>query len=195
MILYLTIITVCVAIISTVVNFIYEMNFLTVLGYTALAVVVVILVDALVATVARLLPKKCAQHDKKAYTVSAKEKKFYEKIKIRKWKDLVPEIGHFTGFRKNKIVDPKSVEYLERFLLEACYGEIGHFFCLFFGFAILLLFPLTEIWLAVSIPVAIVNVFLNIPSIFILRYNSYKLEILRKSNLKKRMREEMSSAA
>ena len=195
MILYLTIITICVAIISTIVTLIYEANFLAVLGYTALAVVVVIAVDAIVSTIARLLPKKCAQHDKKVYTVSAKEKKFYEKLKIRKWKDFVPEIGHFTGFRKNKIADPKSVEYLDRFLLEVCYGEIGHFFSLFLGFLILLMFPLTNMWWAVSIPVAIINIFLNFPSLFILRYNSYKLVILRKSNLKKQVREEKASAA
>ena len=195
MILYLTIITICVAIISTIVTLIYEANFLAVLGYTALAVVVVIAVDAIVSTIARLLPKKCAQHDKKVYTVSAKEKKFYEKLKIRKWKDFVPEIGHFTGFRKNKIADPKSVEYLDRFLLEVCYGEIGHFFSLFLGFLILLMFPLTNMWWAVSIPVAIINIFLNLPSLFILRYNSYKLVILRKSNLKKQVREEKASAA
>ena len=194
MILYLTIITVCVAIISTIVTLIYEANFLAVLGYTALAVVVVITVDALVSTVARILPKKCAQHDKKVYTVSAKEKKFYEKLKIRKWKDFVPEIGHFTGFRKNKIADPKSVEYLDRFLLEICYGEIGHFFSLFLGFLILLMFQLTNMWWAISIPVAIINIFLNLPSLFILRYNSYKLVILRKSNLKKQTREEKASA-
>lgn len=189
MILYLTIITICVAIISTLLTFIYEANFLPVLGYTVLAVVAVIAVDALVSTIARLLPKKCAQHDKKIFTVSTNEKKFYEKLKIRKWKDLVPEIGHFTGFRKNKIADPKSVEYLDRFLLEACYGEIGHFFSLFLGFLILLFFPLTHMWFAISIPVAIINIFLNLPSLFILRYNSYKLEILRKSNLKKQARE------
>lgn len=80
------------------------------------------------------------------------------------------------------------MEYLDRFLLETCYGELGHLFCVFFGFAILLLFPLTDIWFAIAVPVAVVNVFLNVPSIFILRYNSYKLEILRKSNVKKRAR-------
>lgn len=189
MILYLSIITVCIAVLSTVITAIYQANFLAVLGYTALAVVIEILIDALVATAARLLPKKCAQHDKKAFTVTAKEKRFYEKLKIRKWKDLVPEIGHFTGFRKNKIVDPKSVEYVDRFLLETCYGEIGHFFALFLGFLLLLFFPLTPMWFAISVPVSIVNIFLNLPSLFILRYNSYKLEILRKSNVKKQTRD------
>ena len=188
MILYLTIIGICTLIISAIVAIATASNFFYVLGMSAIAVVAVIILDAIVATVSRLLPKKCAQHDKKIFTVSAKEKKFYEKLKIRKWKDKVPEIGQFTGFRKNKIVDPKSVEYLDRFLLEACYGEIGHFFSVFLGFLILLLFPISKLWFAVSIPVACVNAVLNLPSLFILRYNSYKLEILRKSNLKKQGR-------
>lgn len=191
--LYLLIIFACVMVISAVVTLVSGVQFLYALGFTALAVVLVILVDALVATVCRLLPAKCANHESKIYTVLAKEKKFYEKLKIRKWKDKVPEIGHFTGFRKNKIADPKSVEYLDRFLLEACYGELGHFLSLFFGFAILLFFPLTGIWFAVSVPVAVVNLLLNLPSLFILRYNSYKLEILRKSNLKKQQRAEKAA--
>ncbi len=198
MILYLSIIAVCVAIISSLVTVAYNgVNFWSTLGFTALAVVLVIIIDALVATVARLLPKKCARHESKVFTVSAKEKKFYEKLKIRKWKDFIPEIGHFTGFRKNKIVDPKSVEYLDRFLLESCYGEIGHFFICFVGFSLLLfgLLPfMPRTWLAISIPVAIVNVFLNLPSLFILRYNSYKLAVLKKSNLKKQAREQKAAA-
>ena len=193
MILYLSIISICISIIATLVTLIYKVDFLPVLGYTVLAVVAVILVDIIIATIARLLPKKCADHEKNIYIVSAGEKKFYEKLKIRKWKDYVPEIGHFTGFRKNKIADPKSVAYLDRFLLEICYGEIGHFFSLFFGFAILLMFPLTKTWWAISIPVAIINVLLNLPSLFILRYNSYKLEILRKSTMKKQSREKKSA--
>ncbi|MBE5746858.1 MAG: hypothetical protein E7352_01640 [Clostridiales bacterium] len=193
MILYLSIITVCVLLISTSLFFIFSTNFFYLLGFTALAAFLAIVVDILVATVCRLLPKKFANHERKVFTVSAKEKAFYEKLKIRKWKDGVPEIGHFTGFRKNKIADPKSVEYLDRFLLEACYGELGHFWSLFFGFSLLLLgflpfFPSMSIWLSISIPVAIINIFMNLPSWFILRYNSYKLEILRKSNLKKQQR-------
>ncbi len=194
MILYLSIITVCALMIAGGVAYAYQASFWVALGYTALAVVLIILVDGLVATVARLLPKKFAQHDKKVFTVSAKEKKFYEALKIRKWKELIPEIGHFTGFRKNKIADPKSVEYLDRFLLEICYGEIGHFYALFLGFLILLLYPLTPMWIAISIPVSIVNFILNVPTIFTLRYNSYKIEILRASNLKKQARGLQNSA-
>jgi len=147
-----------------------------------------VIIDGAVCGIARLMPKRYARHDKKNFSVSAKEKKFYEKLKIRKWKDKIPEIGHFTGFRKNKIADPKSVEYVERFLLEACYGEIGHFYSLFFGFLVLLLFPLHRAWLAISIPVAVVNALLNLPPILVLRYNRYKLEVLLASNVKRQAR-------
>lgn len=199
MILYLSIITVCVLLMSATLFLVFSENFLYILGFTALAAVLVILVDILVATVCRLLPGKVANHNSKVYTVSQKEKLFYEKLKIRKWKDSVPEIGHFTGVRKNKIADPKSVEYLERFLLEACYGELGHFCILFVGFSILLFgfipsFPQTSLWLAISVPVSIINVFLNLPSLFILRYNSYKLEILLKNNVKKQRRAKAQEA-
>ncbi len=193
MILYLTIIFCAMLVISAVVALSYQTGFFGVLGYTAFAVALVMLVDAVVATVARLLPAKCADHENKIFKVSPKEKKFYEKLKIRLWKDRVPEIGQFTGFRKNKLDDPKSVEYLDRFLLESCYGEIGHFCSIFIGFVILFASFVTPMWFAISIPVAFVNAFLNIPSFCILRYNSYKLEVLRKSMLKKQAREQKAA--
>lgn len=195
MILYLLIIFGCSLVIAATVALWSGENFLLLLGLVALGVVFEILVDGLVATVARLMPAKFADHTKKVYQVSAKEKKFYEKLKIRVWKDKIPEIGHFTGFRKNKLVEPQSVEYVERFLLESCYGELGHFFSLFLGFTILFLYPLSEFWFALAIPVAIVNFFLNLPSLLVLRYNSYKLTVLRKSLLKKQQRKSVESRA
>ena len=163
-------------------------GFWGILGYTACAVVLVMLLDAVVATASRLLPAKLADHEKRIFKVGAKEKKLYEKLKIRKWKDKVPEIGQFTGFRKNKLDDPKSVEYLDRFLLESCYGEIVHFFSAILGFLLVLPYGITPAWIAISVPVACVNALMNIPSFCILRYNSYKLEVLRKSMLKKQAR-------
>ena len=183
--IYVVLIVLAVTLISAVVSPLAGITFFKVWGLTWIAVAALVLLDAIIATTARLLPAAFADHEKKIFTVSAKEKKFYEKIKIRKWKDKVPEIGHFTGFRKNKLEDPQSVAYVDRFLLESCYGEIGHFFSCICGFFILLLFPISEIWLAVAIPAAMVNVLLNVPSLFILRYNSYKLKVLRKANLKK----------
>lgn len=194
MILYLVIISICSLIISGAVSLWSGESFLLLLGLVWIGIVFEILVDGFIATIARLMPAKCADHTKKVFVVSAKEKKFYEKLKIRAWKDKIPEIGHFTGFRKNKLVDPQSVEYVDRFLLESCYGEIGHFFSLFFGFLVLLLYPLSHVWFALAIPVAIVNFFLNLPSILVLRYNSYKLVVLKKSLLKKQQRQKTDEA-
>ena len=188
MILYLLIIFGCSLVIAATVALWSGQNFLILFGLVAIGVVFEIAVNGLVATIARLMPAKFADHTKKVYQVSAKEKKFYEKLKIRMWKEKIPEIGHFTGFRKNKLADPQSVEYVDRFLLESCYGELGHFFSLFLGFTVLLLYPLSDVWFALAIPVAIVNFFLNLPSILVLRYNSYKLVVLKKSLLKKQQR-------
>ena len=185
MILYLCIIAAAVLCIAAAVSLAASTAFFPVLGWTALATVLVMLVDAFTATACRLLPKKVANPEKKIFQVSAKEKKFYEKLKIRQWKDRVPEIGQFTGFRKNKLEDPKSIEYLDRFLLEICYGEIGHITSCVTSYLILLLFPLYRLWVAVALPVATVSLLMNLPSLFILRYNSYKLRVLRKSNLRK----------
>ena len=183
--LYVVIVAFAALVISLTIWLSTSLAFFSALGYVAFAVTIVVVIDGLTATLARLLPASFAQSDKKIFTVAKKEKLFYEKLKIRKWKDKIPEIGHFTGFRKNKIADPKSVEYVERFLLEACYGEIGHFASCITGFLTLLFFPLTPYWLAISIPVAVINALMNLPSLFILRYNSYKLEILKKNNQKR----------
>lgn len=183
--LYLIIIAAAALCIATAVACAYGIGFFYPLGLTAFGVVLSVLVDGIVATVCRLLPKACADFKKRIYAVSAKEKGFYERLKIRKWKDKIPEIGHFTGFRKNKIAQPKNAEYVQRFLWEICYGELGHFFSLFFAYSILLLYPISEVWLSVALPVATVNALLNLPPIFVLRYNFYKLKILYESLLKK----------
>ena len=153
--------------IATAVALIAGESFFAVLGFTVLAVIIVICLDGLTATVCRLLPAKCVNAEKKFFIVSAGEKKFYEKLNIRKWKDKIPEIGQFTGFRKNKIADPKSVEYLDRFLLEICYGEIGHITSVFTSFFLLAFFFITPLWWAIALPVATVSALMNLPSLFI----------------------------
>lgn len=196
MVLYLVIIAVCVAAIAGMNAAIWDASFWVMLAWTSGITVVVIVIDGATAGITRLCPAKWFPIEHKFYDVGKKEKRFYEKIKIRFWKDKIPEIGHFTGFRKNKLDNPKSVEYVERFMLESCYGEIGHIISCFTGFLIMIPFPfMPNEWWCISLPVAIVNLLLNMPSIFVLRYNYYKLAILRKSHLKKKQREEMANVA
>ena len=103
MILYLCVITVSAFAIAVIVTLTEQLKFLPTLSLVWLGVVAVILVDAITACLCRALPMRCANIEKSIFKVGQKEKRFYEKCKIRKWKDLIPEIGHFTGFRKIKL--------------------------------------------------------------------------------------------
>lgn len=151
---------------------------------TVVCTLAVILIDAITATIIRLLPKKWFAPFSKRFKVYKWEKNFYQKLGIKKWKELVPEIGHFTGFRKNKIKDPTSNEYIERYLLEINYGRVGHFTSFFTGFLIMFIFPLNQ-FTNFALPVALVNIFMNSMSWMILRYNTPKLLALHKYNEKR----------
>lgn len=183
--LYLIIIGVCVLAVSACVSAIYRVFFFYVLGITLIATAGAIIIDALTAAVCRMLPKRCADYKSKIFTVSRREKKFYEKLKIKKWKDKIPEIGHFTGFRKNRIAEPDNPEYILRFLTEICYGELGHTVSVFTGFLLLALPIFPPVWFTVSIFVAVINGILNLLPVAVLRYNSYKLLIIYKRLLQK----------
>ena len=133
-------------------------------------------------------------HKKAAFTVGAGEKNFYETIKIRKWKDKIPEWGRFTGFSKNEIARPQDNAYLDKYFLELCYGEAIHLVSAFAGYAVLFLTPRALLF-SLALPVAIINMLCNLPSYFILRYNSYKLEVLYKNNEKRAAREAAKNVA
>jgi hypothetical protein len=143
-------------------------------------IILVIIIDGITATIARLMPKKVADYNKKIFLVSRNEKNFYNRLKIKKWKEKVPEIGCFTGFRKNEVLEPKNPEYVNRFLMEICYGEIGHFASIFTGFILLFLNWINPYWLPLCWVIVIVNAILNILPIMVLRYNSYSLVLIKK---------------
>lgn len=178
MFLYLSIIAV-----ASVIIMVLNISFGTSLfGYTPtyviLAVIIAVafefIVDLIFAGIIKILPSKWFDMDKKFYGVSKKERNFYDKIKIKSWKDKVWELGGVGGFRKNKIKDPNSPEYLKLFIIESNKGIVIHIACMFVGFLLILLLPI-KYWLVISMPVALVNAFLNMLPIFILRYNIPKL--------------------
>jgi len=74
---------------------------------------------------------------------------------------------------------------LERFLLEIRYGQVGHFVSCISGFLVMLFNLLPFVSWTMTLPIALVNLFLNVLPIFVLRYNGYKLNVLLKS-LRKR---------
>ena len=148
-----------------------------------ISTVAVIAIDAITATIIRLLPNKWFNPFFKRFKVFKWEKNIYHKLGIKKWKDIVPEIGHFTGFRKNKVKEPNNNEYIYRYLMEACYGRVGHFLSFFTGFAVIFIYPI-KYWNCFGLPVALVNVLMNSMSWIILRYNTPKLMAIYKRNEK-----------
>lgn len=172
---YLIIISICIVIISSIVSLTQNVVFIETLLITCLSTLFVIIIDGITATISRLLPQVIAKKETDIFKVTRKERNFYSKLQIKKWKDKIPEIGHFTGFRKNKISDPKNPEYIKRFIIESAYGEIGHFLSVFTGVLLLLIPIFPQVWFSISLGVMIVNSILNIPPIIVLRYNKFTL--------------------
>lgn len=180
MVLYLSIIIISMIIIS-VLNILLGTGFfgyspLEVIGLVCFSVLCEIVIDLILAGVSESFPKKWVSPECKFYQVTKKERKFYEKLGIKKWKDKVLELGILAGFRKNKIKDKNSPEYLYRFMVESNKGINTHILNIIFGFLVIFCIPL-KYWLVISIPVAIVNAFLGLLPIFILRYNFPKLKV------------------
>lgn len=166
----------------------YGYDFLFVIQMIGLHVLVVFIIDAILATVIRhMLPAKWFNFRFKRFHISKQERKIYEKLQIKKWKDKIPELGKFAHFRKNKVEDPTNNAYVERFILECCYGEGVHFSSMILGFLIVFMYP--KYCLMFAVPVAIANAIIHSLSLMILRYNRPKLEVLFERNRRRINRE------
>lgn len=198
MILYISIIIVSMITICMANYFIAIRLFNFNLHYIIFSVIyltiAVIIVDGMFAFCIRwLFPKKWFSVDKKFYVAKKTERKIYEKIGIKRWKDKVLELGGFTKFNKNKLGNPKDSAYVRRFIVESNYGVAIHISCMCFGYLIIFLHTL-EYCLCFAIPVATVNMILNALPCFILRYNLSKLHVLNRYNQKKEKSMEINSS-
>jgi hypothetical protein len=154
--------------------------------FTVISTISVILLDGIFATIIRrFLPEKWFSMQKKGFCASKKEKRLYEILGIRKWKDKIMELGGFTNFHKDKIYNPTDNEYVKRYIMEANYGIWCHIPCCVLGFMIMLIPPL-KYALYIGLPVACINFFLNLLPIMALRYNLPRLHTLYKYNEKRK---------
>lgn len=159
---------------------------LVVLGFTLLALIV----DALVALIIRrCIPEKVILKDKKIYHTSDKEMRFYRFLKVDKWKDHIPELGGFTNFHKDKLVNPFDNEYIKRYVIEARYGALIHIYSVPASFLILLAdynmyVGRPNLILTIALPIAIVNAILIVLPAFILKYNLPRLTRIYENNIK-----------
>ncbi len=131
--------------------------------------------DALIALAVNKMPDRFFGTDDPRYAVSEAELRFYKKINVRKWKDKVWELGGLGGFSKKNLADPSSTEYIERFIIECHKGVLTHRLSYPIGFLPMLCIP-NVCAFSVALPVALVNLFLNILPTVVLRYNTPKLQ-------------------
>lgn len=143
----------------------------------------VFLIDALSAFLIRRLPTSWFSCERSLFGASKNERRFYRYIKINSWKDLVPELGGFTSFHKDRLESVSDREYLARFILESNYGVIIHFANAVLGIFIFLLPHVARpnIW----IPIFFVNFMLSILPMMILRYHLPVLERLYRRAIEK----------
>ncbi|MBE7076667.1 MAG: hypothetical protein E7374_02115 [Clostridiales bacterium] len=149
------------------------------------ALAIILIINALVATICcKWLPNKIFDNDK-FFTPSKKECRFYEKLKIKVWKDRILDLGKLNKFKKNKMEIPKDPEYIKKFILECKKGFLDHFLSIFASILILFAVPKTFI-VPMALPMFITSLALNIMPILILRYNIPRLNSILKFLERKR---------
>ena len=160
--------------------------------YIVLAVVICtaaqFALDGLIAICINKLPDRWFGVDNPLYNVSETEKKCYQKWKVRAWKDKVWELGGLGGFSKKSLVNPNSPAYIEKFIIECNKGVLTHRLSYPIGFLPALFMP-NVCAFSIALPIAVVNLFLNILPVVVLRHNTPKLKIMlqrmkRKSEIK-----------
>jgi len=185
MILYSFIIIFTVLIISLYGFFILGNSFFVTFGYAWLGVLYEIILNSIIAIVfGKLVTSKIFNKDSKFYKTTKFELKFYNFIKIKKWKDKVLELGIFGGFRKNKLKDTKDQEYLNKFILEINKGIVVHFISIFICVFILIIPPLINLYY-ITIPIIIVAIVLNLLPLFVLKFIRPKMLKLKEYNQKR----------
>jgi hypothetical protein len=173
--LYLSVIGIAMALIA-VVNIVFQTAswyyiVIAVVWCTALQFAL----DGGFAIVVNKMPDRWFGADNALYRVSEWEQNLYKKLKVRLWKDKVWELGGLGGFSKRALVEPDDPVYIEKFIIECNKGVLTHRVSYPLGFLAMLTLPNVCAW-SIALPVAIVNLFLNILPTLALRYNTPKLQ-------------------
>ena len=133
--------------------------------------------DGLIAILINRMPDRWFGIDNPLYHVSEAEKKLYNKLKVRRWKDKVWELGGLGGFSKKRIQAPNDTAYVEKFIIECNKGVLTHRLSYPVGFLPMLFMP-NVCAFTIALPVAVVNLVLNIMPTMALRYNTPKLKLM-----------------
>ena len=134
-------------------------------------------VDGTLAMLIHAMPDRWFGVNHPLYRVSKKEHTLYKKLKVRQWKDKIWELGGLGGFSKKVLLSPNDPAYIERFIVECNKGVLTHRLSYLAGFlAMLTLSGVCS--LTIALPVALVNLYLNILPTIALRYNTPLLQTI-----------------
>lgn len=173
--LYLSIIGIAMALISAVNIAVGVAPWYDVIAAVVWCTALQFALDGFWAIVINKMPNAWFGVENPLYHVSEWERKLYKKLKVRRWKDRVWELGGLGGFSKKVLREPDNPAYIERFIIECNKGVLTHRLSYPVGFLAMLTLPNTCAF-TVALPVAVVNLFLNILPTLALRYNTPMLQ-------------------
>ena len=133
--------------------------------------------DGLIAIAINKMPDRWFGVNNRLYHVTQKEKNLYKKLKVRLWKDKIWELGGLGGFSKKKLKEPDNPKYIEKFIIECNKGVLTHRLSYPIGFLVMLTLSGDCIF-TIALPVAVVNLFLNVLPTMALRYNTPMLKAI-----------------
>lgn len=135
--------------------------------------------DGTIAIIINKLPDSWFSVTNRLYNVSSFEAKLCKIFRVRLWKDKVWELGGLGGFSKKELKEPGNKEYIAKFIIECNKGVMTHVLSYPIGFLAMLTLK-SPCQITIALPVAVVNLFLNILPTMVLRYNTPKLKLLLK---------------
>lgn len=186
--LYLSVIGIAMAIISAF-NILFNIaSWYYIFIAVVFCVALQFAIDGSIAILINKMPNKWFGVNNPLYRVSKRERELYKKLQVRLWKDKIWELGGLGGFSKKVLKEPDNPDYIERFIIECNKGVLTHRLSYPAGFLAMLTLP-NICSLTVALPVAAVNVFLNILPTMALRYNTPVLQrLLKKLRAKEMLR-------
>lgn len=170
-----------------------EVSIKYVIYQVVINVVYVLLIDIVVVLVFYFVfPKKWFNPISKNFKASERERRFYNFLRIRKWKDKIPA---GIGFRKDRVYEKDNPDYIFRFLQDSAIAEKEHLVSALIGWIIIFLNPFTPLNFSVAfaLPVCIVHFVLHMMPVMVQRYNRPKLILLYKRLNDKKIRQMVDS--
>ena len=177
--LYLSVIGIAMAIISAVNLALGTASWYYILLAVVWCTALQFALDGTLAIVINKMPDRWYGVENPLYHVSDRERELYNKLKVRLWKDKVWELGGLGGFSKKNLLSPDDPAYIEKFIIECNKGVLTHRLSYPIGFLAMLTLP-NICAITIALPVAVVNLFLNILPTLALRYNTPKLKAMLK---------------